>query len=554
MKTKTYLSTLLLALVAVLVTGCVDRLNIAKHGSLGTPEEYYKTDAEVQSALAAMYGSWRDVHQNWYTLLNGMSDDAWAGGGQRNDNVDLEKLNEFNFAIESYTVQSLYTQLYTLIYRANLILDYVAGDTPVMRQAVAEAHVARGWAHFYLVSLWGTAPIVDHVLAKEEYHMSNSTPEATWAFVENEFDAAIQSGALATKTNVNDKESGIHVTQEAAKAFLGKAYLFQGKYAEAAAILDEVIKSGKYDLYRASDYGMLGHASTNNCCEAIFELNRVNNAEQAWNQFSQLFINIGWRSSILSYTAGSEAGNFIATGSYGMLNPQGGLYDAFVEMEGEDGYRLNQTIRTYEQLNSIGVVNIGGNPLVGNEGYFFWKTRLLKEDCIMDNPGLQMLQYNNLRIMRYAEVLLMAAEAHIQGGVDASKALDYVNQVRDRAQLAPLSAVTMDDVKKEKRLELCMESCRFQDLVRWGDAEAVLGQQGKQIPSFSWQVLKVEDKDAPDFGQVIYDENGLATITGHSLSYPYSNTDYGFKAKHKLLPIPLREMDVNPNMEQNPGW
>ena len=299
---------------------------------------------------------------------------------------------------------------------------------------------------------------------------------------------------------------------------------------------------------------MLGHASTNNCCEAIFELNRVNNAEQAWNQFSQLFINIGWRSSILSYTAGSEAGNFIATGSYGMLNPQGGLYDAFVEMEGEDGYRLNQTIRTYEQLNSIGVVNIGGNPLVGNEGYFFWKTRLLKEDCIMDNPGLQMLQYNNLRIMRYAEVLLMAAEAHIQGGVDASKALDYVNQVRDRAQLAPLSAVTMDDVKKEKRLELCMESCRFQDLVRWGDAEAVLGQQGKQIPSFSWQVLKVEDKDAPDFGQVIYDENGLATITGHSLSYPYSNTDYGFKAKHNLLPIPLREMDVNPNMEQNPGW
>ena len=554
MKTKTYLSTLLLALVAVLVTGCVDRLNSAKHDSLCGPESYYQTDEEAEAALASMYGSWRDLHQNWFTLLNAMSDDAWAGGGQRNDNVDLEKLNEFNYMIDSGTIQSLYSQLYTLIYKANLIIGHVTGDSPVMRQVVAEAHAARGWAHFYLVTLWGTAPMVDHLLTTDEYRQTNGTPETTWAFVESEFEAALESGALATKSSLNDTESGIHVTAEAVKAFLGKAYLFQGKYQEAAAILDEVIASGKYDLYRASDYGMLGHASTNNCCEAIFELNRVNNAEQAWNQFSQLFINIGWRSSILSYTAGSEAGNFIATGSYGMLNPQGGLYDAFVEMEGEDGYRLNQTIRTYEQLNSIGVVNIGGNPLVGNEGYFFWKTRLLKEDCIMDNPGLQMLQYNNLRIMRYAEVLLMAAEAHIQGGVDASKALDYVNQVRDRAQLAPLSAVTMDDVKKEKRLELCMESCRFQDLVRWGDAEAVLGQQGKQIPSFSWQVLKVEDKDAPDFGQVIYDENGLATITGHSLSYPYSNTDYGFKAKHNLLPIPLREMDVNPNMEQNPGW
>lgn len=540
MKTKTYLSTLLLALVAVLVTGCVDRLNIAKHGSFGTPEEYYKTDDEVESAVASMYVSWRDVHQNWFTLLNAMSDDAWAGGGQRNDNVDLEKLNEFNFNIDSGTIQSLYTQLYTLIYKANLILDFVTGDSPVMRQAVAEAHVARGWANFYLVSLWGTAPIVDHVLAKEEYHMSNSTPEALWAFVENEFNAAIESGALVTKSNVDDKVTGIRVTVEAAKAFLGKAYLFQGKYQEAAAILDEVIASGKYDLYRASDYGMLGHASTNNCCEAIFELNRVNNAEQAWNQFSQLFINIGWRSSILTYTPGTEAGNFIASGSYGMLNPQSGLYNAFVEMEGEDGYRLNQTIRTYEQLNSIGVVNMGGNPLVGNEGYFFWKTRLLKEDCIMDNPGLQMLQYNNLRIMRYAEVLLMAAEAHIQGGVDASKALDYINQVRDRAQLAPLTSVTMDDIKKEKRLELCMESCRYQDLVRWGDAEAVLGQQGKQIPSFAWSVA--------------YNADGTTSIASHELTYPYSNTEYGFKAKHKLLPIPLREMDVNPNMEQNPGW
>lgn len=540
MKTKTYLSTLLLALVAVLVTGCVDRLNIAKHGSLGGPESYYQTDEEAEAALASMYGSWRDLHQNWFTLLNAMSDDAWAGGGQRNDNVDLEKLNEFNYMIDSGTIQSLYSQLYTLIYKANLIIGHVTGDSPVMRQVVAEAHAARGWAHFYLVTLWGTAPMVDHLLTTDEYRQTNGTPETTWAFVESEFEAALESGALATKSSLNDTESGIRVTVEAVKAFLGKAYLFQGKYQEAAAILDEVIASGKYDLYRASDYGMLGHASTNNCCEAIFELNRVNNAEQAWNQFSQLFINIGWRSSILTYTPGTEAGNFIASGSYGMLNPQSSLYDAFVEMEGVDGYRLNQTIRTYEQLNSIGVVNMGGNPLVGNEGYFFWKTRLLKEDCIMDNPGLQMLQYNNLRIMRYAEVLLMAAEAHIQGGVDASKALDYINQVRDRAQLAPLTSVTMDDIKKEKRLELCMESCRYQDLVRWGDAEAVLGQQGKQIPSFAWSVA--------------YNADGTTSIASHELTYPYSNTEYGFKAKHNLLPIPLREMDVNPNMEQNPGW
>lgn len=70
--------------------------------------------------------------------------------------------------------------------------------------------------------------------------------------------------------------------------------------------------------------------------------------------------------------------------------------------------------------------------------------------------------------MRYAEVLLMAAEAHVMGGGSADKAVKYINEIRTRAKLAPLSSVTLDDVKKEKRLELCLESVRFQDLVRWG--------------------------------------------------------------------------------------
>ena len=117
--------------------------------------------------------------------------------------------------------------------------------------------------------------------------------------------------------------------------------------------------------------------------------------------------------------------------------------------------------------------------LSNHEGYFNWKNRALKEDCIYDASYFQALQYINLRVMRYAEVLLLAAEAHVMGG-SKDKAVAYINQIRERAQLAPLSSVTLDDVKKEKRLELCMECVRFQDLVRWGDAESVLGNQGKK--------------------------------------------------------------------------
>ena len=84
---------------------------------------------------------------------------------------------------------------------------------------------------------------------------------------------------------------------------------------------------------------------------------------------------------------------------------------------------------------------------------FNWKNRALKEDCIMDAEYFQGFQYINLRVMRYAEVLLLAAEAHIKGG-SAAKAVEYVNIIRERARLTPLGSVTLEDIKNEKRLEL----------------------------------------------------------------------------------------------------
>ena len=84
----------------------------------------------------------------------------------------------------------------------------------------------------------------------------------------------------------------------------------------------------------------------------------------------------------------------------------------------------------------------------------------------------------------------------------------------------------MDDIKTEKRLELFNECVRYQDLVRWGDGEKMLGNQGNQIASF--------------------------TVAG--VTYPYSNDGSGFKAKHNLLPIPRKEMELNKSMVQNQGW
>lgn len=521
MKTK-YVYILMLGLLSVFSTGCEDRLDIAKHGNMGSQEDFYKTDDDAIQALASLYSSWGGNYYNWFFTKNLLADDVWAGGGSRGDNSQMEQLNEYTFDTDHGMVQGLYSGMYGIIYKSNLIIDLLEPDTEVKKRAVAEARFFRAWSNFELVTLFGTAPVVDHLLTPGEYRLGNSTPEVMWALIESDLTEAINSNALPSKSDVNDSETGIRITKEVAQAMLGKAYLFQGKYGDAAGILDEVIESGKYALY-TGDYDKLLHVAANGCCESMLEVQKRNDSEQAWNQMTMTFIMQGWRTEKL--TLSSEASSYIATGTYGFMNPTKDLYEAFVAMEGENGYRLNSSIRTAAQLENLGISLQAGANLVGHEGYFMWKNRALKEDCVYDASYFQALQYINLRVMRYAEVLLLAAEAHVQNG-NSGKALEYVNQTRSRAQLNGLTSVTLDDVKKEKRLELCLESVRFQDLVRWGDAETVMANQGKEIPSYS----------------------------SKGTEFQYRNSTYGFKPKHKLLPIPRKELELNPNMVQNENW
>ena len=255
----------------------------------------------------------------------------------------------------------------------------------------------------------------------------------------------------------------------------------------------------------------------------MFELQKRNDSEQQWNQFDMVFLMQGWRTSVLNYSG--LAANVIATGTYGFMNPRKSLYEAFVAREGANGYRLNKTIMTYDQLVDFGVSVQPGSNVYGNEGYFFWKNQALKEDCVMDFSAFQGLQYINLKMMRYAEVLLLAAEAQFKAG-NTGKALEYINQIRTRAQESLLSSVTLDDIKAEKRLELCNEAVRYQDLIRWGDAQSAMANQGKEIPSF----------------------------TTNGVQWNFKNETYGFKEKNNLLPIPLKEIELNPNMTKNAGW
>ena len=249
----------------------------------------------------------------------------------------------------------------------------------------------------------------------------------------------------------------------------------------------------------------------------------------SFDEFSFFEVMNHWRMDKLE-ASNAKFYDYKETG-WGFNVPQKSLYDAFVKEEGKDGYRLNQTIKTYNQMVDLGVKLQKGQSII-NEGYFLWKRRFSSTEA----PIMFWCSYNNYRWMRYAEVLLLAAEANFKAG-NQSEADACLNEVRTRAKL-PYKKADMDAIKLEKRLELCCEYTRYQDIIRWKDAEGLLKNQGEYTPLLV-NTAKVGEPD-----NVV-------------VEYKQYNTDknrYGFKPKHYLLPIPAKEMRLNPNMVQNDGW
>ena len=136
MKTR-YIYILMLGILSIVGTGCEERLDIPKHGNLGGQEDFYKTDDDALQALASLYNTWGGNYYNWFYVKNLLADDVWCGGGSRGDNASMEQLNEYTFDTDHGMVQSLYSGLYGVIYKSNLIVDLLAPDTEAKKRAVA---------------------------------------------------------------------------------------------------------------------------------------------------------------------------------------------------------------------------------------------------------------------------------------------------------------------------------------------------------------------------------------------------------------------------------
>ncbi|MCC8197059.1 MAG: RagB/SusD family nutrient uptake outer membrane protein [Tannerellaceae bacterium] len=513
MKTNIFKPLAYVCISGLFLTSCSDFLDTEQRGVINI-DDFYHTDQEVTEALYAIYDKVQSEALTTFQFHNLLSDDAYAGGGGRGDNNTGEELDEFRFGPNNSLISTMFEKYYKIIYTSNILIDRVEVDSEVKRLAVAEAKTFRAYAYFELVTLWGPVPLVTRPLESDEYAQPNATVAEIWARIEQDLQEAIPE--LPLKSQLSAAKKG-HVSKGTAQSWLGKAYLFQEKYAEAADLFDQVIQSGEYGLY--PDFAMITREESEFGTESVFEVS-----------YAAELSTITEGTQIVAY-CGPRTGYFksgttgISETAWGWVNPRPELYEAFVAA-GDEVRRKGTVISEQELMNEYGgsFRDADGNLPYGSEGHVRMKYGAYVAETLGED--YHTLSGTNYRLLRYADVLLMAAEANNRkASPDDAKALRYINEVRARVNQPALS-VTGNDlfaaIKQERRLELAFEWVRYQDLIRWGDAATVLANQGKQIPRGDGSYLELSDA--------------------------------GFKERHWLLPFPETEVNVNPNIVQNPGW
>lgn len=500
-----YGAIVLLGTVGVLASCKKSFLELTPKGeSLET--NYYQTADQVYAGLVAAYdplntqtGGSDNTYSDPLGPLNAGSDDCVAGGGSSTDQNTWQAMNDMNMLTPAVGPQGEFWNInFTGVNHANLILSKIVGNnsitgltTALQSRYIAEAKFLRAHYYFDLVRIFKNVPLILAPLNSSElYTQKQATSDAVYAQVEADLTAAIPNLPATVVASENGR-----VTQGAAKALLGKVYLYEKKYALAATQFADVNGTpggtSTYGYHLMANYGDIFSPDHKFNSESIFEIERTGTQSYSWGNWNQ------FKSSVYSQLVGARSFNGPIYWAGWGFNPV--TADLATAMKGDPRY--GYTIVNIDSLAKAN--NATYQPSYQNTGYFIQKyAPLLKYKA---TTGTTELNFPNDYIeIRLADTYLMEAEALLQGGGDATRAAALLNAVRARVGLAAVPA-TLANIQNERRLELATEGHRWFDLVRWGLAPTVLASKH-------------------------------------------------FKAgKNEILPIPLNELN-NTVLVQNPGY
>jgi len=566
---KKILFSVALLSAGMMLSSCNDKLDVEQKATSSTGN-FYKTDADAESAVTAMYatyigeiGGTEGIWNAYIMGLNYTADDVFSAGGDINDHADFRVLDEFRYDTSSGPISTLYNHIYKAIYSANLVINYFDGDladTPMKKQAVAEAKVMRAWAHMLAAQVYYRPPLVDHLITTEKPTNAESQ-KAIFDFCVKDCEEAINN--LPDRKGQTDKEGAWRVTKGFAQFVGGKAALFAGDNAKAASLLKPLVESSNYALVPGNRFRDLFHIEGDGCEEKIFEFNYTTNTSLGgvWGGSIQrgrwMVANVlNWRGDDIQ--GGGKNPQICSTGGWGggainqdfahkMLANDGDSYrrkatfltsDEFFYDETLCGWRSDATCTTRAQKEfdpERGITKSAGS---------FSRSDVM-EVKMMCNPKDVDLSVGdncnntNLCIARLGEAYLLYAEACLATGNNA-EAKKYINLIQQRAGSKTISDnVDMQVLMDEKQYELWFEGCRWFDIVRWGIAKECYDKVLDNIP-LQWDEYFQSGGTKPH--KLVYKVHHPWADAGVKLEF--------VKNKNEYWPIPQTVVEVNDQMHQ----
>lgn len=458
----------LVCLVAVLsMTSCsLDEPTYAKT----TTDNFYKTQSEIESALTGAYlqlrTTWNEYALNFYFVGDCSTDDALKGSTD-GDRAEVMELQNFMVYTTNGEVGRRWEILYRLINRCNEVIAYApqaVGEKTVLERYVNEAKALRAFGYYSLVTTFGGVPLVTEPLEPVQIL---SVPRATDDEVYGQIICDLtDASALPSKSQYAESDK-YRVTRGFAKTMLAKTYMFRQDFVNAEKIMTEIVENDK-DYQLLPDYGMNWRKEYENSSESIFEIpNKVYDKT------------IATGTNVPHFFTSRDVSGYQG---YGFHVPTADLHDAYDIDDPRQTYVFTQTGDRY-----VGDAQCQDNHQSAT-GYHDYKMTVPAAD--KQGEDVWMISYN-IRMIRYADVLLLYAEALNENGKPA-QALKYLNEVRQRARntnpvdprkdmqayIPPTTSATLPDITEtdktrlrdiiwhERRVELAMEGWRRDDLMR----------------------------------------------------------------------------------------
>jgi len=520
-----------IALISLLWTGCDDKfLDITPQSNI-TEANYYKTQQHAIETITACYDPLKHpafFNINFFALFESFSDEAVH---------EQAKLEHFIIDASDDMVRMLYTYLYKGVYRCNMAFEKIPPiqmDENLKKRLLGEAYYLRAFYNFYLTVLYNQPPLVLSVPKDIKIQLPNTPRAEFYKQIIADLEKAID--ALPEKSQYPLTDMG-RATRGAARALLGKTYLYKASYSPDADIRNDLTKAEKYflDVVNSGEYALslprindsLNYVFAYLCNFSSLDLSTPAGSYKSENNIESLFEvqfhHGGWEKWEGGWQAdGSLTSLYFGPNSYRNLVPTLKFVNEFETLSSHPA-GLHRDPRLYATVYQTGDTIVYTDPSRMTPEP--WKDKVHTNSNITQGYGWKKYFYpahvgpdgfhndpNNLRIIRYADVLLMLAETELLLGNEPA-ARGYLNQVRSRAGLPAKSSVTKDDIIHERWVELGFEWSRWFDLVRWSIRE----------PKWITNIETILD---------------------------------GFKAgKNEFLPIPIREIDLmGGKLLQNPGW